>query len=295
MDKLNHCPSCNKEAAGAYCGTCGEKLEDVHVYSTWQFLKQSFGVITNLDGKFYQTFLLLVKKPGNLAEAYLIGQRKPYLRPIQLFLIANVVYFLVQPLTVYNPLNNTLSSHMYRQVYSAQAEIERVVKEEVARRDVPFEQFEAVFNQKAVTFAKTFVFIQIPIFAFLLYLFFGRSRKYFVEHLVFSVHFYAFILFFVFSIFLFFFGWGYRYLLEVFLWDYIENSPNGQLMGRIADLISEQSAGPLTFAYLYFATRRFYKESKIMCFVKTLILCYLFLYVMYLYRFILFWITFYSM
>lgn len=291
---MKRCPSCHKDGAGSYCDVCGEQLKGIQLYSTIHFVRQSISAITNLDGKFYTSFKLLLKKPGYLPEAFLIGRRKPYLWPIQMFLLANLTYFLVQPLTIYNPLSNTLTSHMYRQVYSEDAGIERIVNDEVARREIPFEQYESLFNQKAVTFAKSFVFMMIPLFALLLYLMFGRSRKYYVEHLLFSVHLYAFVLFFLFSFFLFVFGWSYRFIVDAFM-EFIEGSENSQGIKEIFHLISELAAQPILLAYLYFGTRRFYRESRLSCFLKSLALTIASLYVMYVYRFLLFWLTFYAL
>lgn len=262
--------------------------------STWHFIKQAFSDITNLDGRFYKSFGLLLKRPGYLANAYFTGRRQPYLKPLQMFLIANLIYFLVQPLTSYNTLNTTLNSHMYRQYYSEDANIESVVKERIAREGISFEQFELLFNQRSSSYAKSFIFIQVPLFALLLFILFGRSRGHYIHHLIFSLHYYAFVSLYVYSAFLFIYGWSLQGGLALFLRDYIETGAHGTLVGEVVRVISELSTQPLNFIYLYLATRRFYNEPRIICLIKSGLLTFSILYIIFLYRYLLFWITFYS-
>ncbi|MEM8488840.1 MAG: DUF3667 domain-containing protein [Bacteroidota bacterium] len=266
----------------------------VRDYSTWNFLKLSFGSLTNLDGKVFRSFWFLLIRPGYLPRVYLDGRRQPYMRPIQLFLIANLVYFLVQPLTIFNTFNNTLTSHMTRQVYSEGARLADLVNEEVDAREIPFEQFEALFNQKSTTYAKSFVLMIVPLFALFLYAAFGRTRRYYVEHLVFSTHFFAFLLFFVFSLFLFLYSLGYQLTYQFLLGDLLNRQPEGSFLQRFVQLTNEHITTPIFIAYFYLAARRFYAESRISCLLKSLVLNFAMLYVIYTYRFLLFWMTFYS-
>lgn len=292
--ETHQCPSCDADVDGDYCKNCGEHLLSPD-FSTWHFIKQSFSFITNLDNKFYQSFKLLLAQPGYLSDAYLRGRRRPYLRPIQMFIIANLVYFFVQPLTIYNTLNNSLQSHMYRQVYSSELRIADKVNAEVEARGIPFEQFEALYNQQSTTYAKSFVFLLVPVFALLLYAVFGRTRKHYLEHFVFSFHFTAFNLFFILSIYLYFFGWFFSWFRSTFLSDYYLNGPLGStFLAMAVHYVSEMSAQIPVLIYLYIATKRFYKQSSLVCLLKCIFLTWASLYMLYFYRIVLFWLTFYS-
>ncbi len=263
-------------------------------YSTWHFIKRSFSDITNLDGRFYKSFRLLLTRPGYLSNAYFTGRREPYLRPFQMFLIANVIYFLVQPLTVYNTLNTPLAAQMYLQHYSESADIEGVVRDRIEKEGVSFEQFEIQYNQKSASYAKTFIFILIPPFALLSFILFGRSRGFYIYHLIFSLHFFAFVSLYLFSIYLFVYGWAYTGALDLFLLDYINTSPHGGLIGGVLHVFSELSTQPLVFIYLYLASRRYYNEPRVICLLKSLILTVSILLLILLYRYLLFWLTIYS-
>ena len=287
------CPSCGSPGSSAYCGDCGEQMQE-RDYSTWQFLKRSFAHLTSLDNKVYRSFKLLLVRPGYLSDVYFEGRRRPYLRPIQLFIIANLVYFLVQPITIFNTFNNTLSSHMHRQIYSKSAGLAERVSAEVVARNIPFAQYEALFNQQSTAYAKSFIFMVVFLFGILLYAFYGRSRKYFVEHLVFSLHLFAFLLLFVFSFFLLVYGFGLQMVYQGFLTDVLAQLPENSVWEGIVHTFNEHITAPILIGYLYFASRRYYGESRLSCFVKSVGLNVLMLFVIYTYRFLLFWITFYS-
>lgn len=287
------CPSCDAPVAGAFCSACGEHIIK-RDYSTWHFIKRSFGQLTSLDSKVYRSYWLLLTKPGFLSGAYLAGARRPYMRPIQLFLIANLVYFLVQPVTMFNTFNNTLSSHMNRQVYSERAGLAERVSREVDARDVSFEQYEALFNQKSTTYAKSFILIIVPLFAVLLFAAFGRARRHYVEHLVFSMHFVAFLLLFVYSLFLLFYSLGYQVVYQFVLGDFLNQQGGDSIWRILVHLLNEHISTPLFVIYFYLSARRFYAESRLSCLLKSLMLGFAMLYVIYTYRFLLFWMTFYS-
>lgn len=285
------CPSCNQESYNKYCPHCGEKLVREGDYSTWSFIKKTFGDVANLDSRFYRSFRKLILKPGHLTVSYFKGQRIPFLRPVQIFVLANVIYFLVQPFTIYTGFNTTLDSQMRRQIYSHSLGLEQRVLGQVEAKAITFEQYEAIYNTKSSTYAKSFIFTMIPLFALFTLLLFGRSRRYYVEHLVFSVHYYAWSLFFLFSIYLLIWGWILVGAYEWFARDLIDNA-SSEWVPLIADFLMERSSAVLEFVYLYFASRSFFREARWKCIIKSLLLVQILLYITYFYRMLLFWITY---
>lgn len=274
------CVTCHAVIGGEYCSNCGEKQIGQKDYSVKAFFKHAFGEITNIDAKFYQSFKLLFFKPGFLTQEYLAGRRKPYLKPVQMFLIANIIYFLIQPFTIYTGYNTTLKLQMEQQIYSAIFSIDEIVETRVNRLDVPFKEYEILFNNKSSIYAKTLLIIMIPFLALILRVFFGGPKKYFVEHLVFSTHFYTWNILFMASLFLFFYQFILRDLQSLF--------------PSIAWLFGEHPNDIFIITYLYFATRRFYKQGKFLSFLKSFFLYFLILVIIYIYRFMLFWITYIS-
>jgi hypothetical protein len=127
-----------------------------------------------------------------LTVSYVLGQRKTYVAPFQLFLIANVLFFAMQSLTNTNIVSSTLDSHLHHQDWSAVAQT--LVAQRLERKQTTLEIYAPIFNQAIVLYAKSFIILMVLPFAILLPIMFHRYRQPFVAHVVFSLYFYAFLL-----------------------------------------------------------------------------------------------------
>jgi hypothetical protein len=63
-----------------------------------------------------------------------------------------------------------------------------LVREEISRRGVSFEDFEKEFNAESNAHAKSLVFVIIPVFALAVAVFCGSRKRYLFEHLVFATN-----------------------------------------------------------------------------------------------------------
>ena len=68
--------------------------KDLHLYD---FIEQSIDAFTSLDSKIFQSFFVLIFKPGVLTKDYIIGRRVRYMKPIQIFFIASLIFYLILP------------------------------------------------------------------------------------------------------------------------------------------------------------------------------------------------------
>src|SRR4029077_6903149 len=82
-------------------------------------LVQSF---TQIDGRLIRTLRSLVSRPGFLTVAYLHGRRKPFVGPVPLYLIANVLFFAIESLTGGRVFTTPLDAHLHTQPWSPLAE-----------------------------------------------------------------------------------------------------------------------------------------------------------------------------
>ena len=161
-------------------------------YSLRRYLLEGVEAFTNVDSRLARSFRALVARPGELTRAYFSADRERYLRPLQIFLFCNVFYFFVQPLVRWNTLTSPLSIHVSATPYSAWAR--PLVGAEIRRRGVSPEAYALEFNAVIASHAKTLVIVLVPLFALVVAALLWRRRRYFVEHLVFSTHFVAFLL-----------------------------------------------------------------------------------------------------
>lgn len=88
------CVTCGNQFIVLYCNLCGEKVTSPKDLKMKVLLSQAFGAVTNLDSKFIRSFRLLLANPANPSLLYVQGKRVRYLKPFQVFLLANVLFFI---------------------------------------------------------------------------------------------------------------------------------------------------------------------------------------------------------
>src|SRR5215471_2513317 len=108
------CATCSATGSGMYCPDCGEKRPSRHDLSLHHFFSHALGEFFHFDSKIFRSFLLLFTRPGFLAAEYIRGCRKPYLHPFQVFFVANLIYFILQPIIGWSGLRTWLfiQTHM---------------------------------------------------------------------------------------------------------------------------------------------------------------------------------------
>ncbi|MCE7996962.1 MAG: DUF3667 domain-containing protein [Roseivirga sp.] len=87
------CKTCGTTLHGDYCHVCGEKLLKPEDKSAKKWLGDLLSNIWMLDGKLFNSLKCLLLKPGRFARDYSQGIRKPYVKPLNPFLMVNLIYF----------------------------------------------------------------------------------------------------------------------------------------------------------------------------------------------------------
>jgi len=273
------CANCEAPVTGDFCACCGERVVDHDAMTLRGFARNSFHAMSDLETGLLPTLKWLLTRPGFLTREYLDGRRRRYVRPLRLFLIVNVLYFLIQPLLLANTFNTSLRSHKDRQVYSDVTG--PVVEGILAERGVTLEEYTVEWEATSEPLARSLIIIMIPILALVVALLQRGRGVPAVGHLVFALHFYAYNLL-VASIAL-------MLLLRLLYmaavkWDL-----------DFTFVFSEVSLGLLSILvnvlYLLPAIRRVYGRGLPAAATQALLLAVLFFPVVFLYRFILFWIT----
>lgn len=91
------CPNCGSPRLRRYCPDCGQAAPRPADYSLRAYAADLVGQVTSTDGKAARTFRALVARPGALTVDHLLGRRAQYLKPLQLFLVVNVLLFIASP------------------------------------------------------------------------------------------------------------------------------------------------------------------------------------------------------
>jgi hypothetical protein len=184
------CANCHEPLGGRFCARCGEKRVGPADHTLRRFLEHLFEAFTHADGKVFLTLRSLLTRPGRLTADYLRGKRKPYIPPLQIFLICNLVFFLLHPLIGSNTLTTDLNTQLHYTWHHGVAE--SLVTPRLALRKVTVEAYAAVFDPAAITLAKSLVILVVPFFSLAVMVLHWRQRRHYSAHLVFSLHFGAF-------------------------------------------------------------------------------------------------------
>lgn len=184
------CVNCGAVIATPFCATCGERRASDRQYTLVHFGHEVLENFTQFDGSVWRTLKTLVTRPGELTIAYMRGERIRFMKPLQLFALVSIVYFIVASAFDVRTFDTPL---MY-QLQGRAAQRARMVDARIAERKVSREEYTRRFDQTSTAQAKSLVIVMVPAFALLLGIVEYRKRRFAVHHLVFSVHAYTALL-----------------------------------------------------------------------------------------------------
>lgn len=242
-DQPLNCPSCGKKFEGPFCYACGEKRISPKDYTLRKYAVQAIDIFTHFDGKFYRSIKYLLFFPGKLTNETLAGRRVMLMKPVQLFVVISLLYFILmkQHDFFYSFLDDMKHSEVYQ-----------IAKREAAARNITVEVYAEQYDRATVTTGKTLIFSMIPFFALGVWLFHLKRLNLFVPHLIFATHFFAFFLAFL----LLYFELVLRWL-------------NPATLSNMQKLIGLSAGMLVVAAYLFFALRHVYRQSAFLSLFKT--------------------------
>jgi hypothetical protein len=186
------CANCGAKPKGDYCHKCGEKYLKRSDFALSKFLKDAFRSFTHLDSKLFRSLFLLMFKPGFLTAEYLKGKRKPYLKPLALFLIINALYFFT---ISYNGMRTYETPLHLQKQNPYQSIVVRMTEHRLKNANAPeIKTFEIAFNERNHSLSKSMLLLLVPLLAIALALIYFRKQRYFGEHLITALHFFALML-----------------------------------------------------------------------------------------------------
>lgn len=228
--KEENCLNCSYPLVGKYCGNCGQKAF-LHKDSFLHMVAHFAGDYFHYDNKFWITMKTLFTKPGVATLEYNEGKRAKYLNPIQLYIFVTTVFFIfamsdspktkpvkentinIQQKDTSSPDVNAVIGISKKKDGKARFGIgsltpreETVEAYDSVQKSLPPHERDGIFlshvRHKSYVHGDSFgdlisnnfpkvFFILLPIFAALLALLFRRKKLYYVDHLIFSIHFHS--------------------------------------------------------------------------------------------------------
>ena len=184
---IETCPNCSTSLLGSHCHECGQKKIDANEYSLTRFIGRAFNDFTDLESnKVFRTLSAMILRPGLLAAEYLAGRRGSYLGPLKLYLTFSALYFLFA-WTVLSDVRGGSAQRIAQHPATV-----RMAKQ----RGLDANAFAGKIQEKAEKYASGLRIFSVLISGTFLAALYFRMKKYYVEHLVFSLYYYSFDFFF---------------------------------------------------------------------------------------------------
>lgn len=298
------CLNCRHVVEQKFCPNCGQENTDSRKTFHHLFI-HFFEDLTHYENAFWKTIRNLLFKPSTLTKEYLSGKRLSYLAPVRLYIFISFITFLLIALFPSNITEDLtkndqeITSNFEKELKKEKGnwkeksylksktvdksyfhlktmkEIDSIQKygkeseklntttywfyekavhvtEKYTKREIIEKFIESFFHN-----LPKILFIVMPFFAFFLWLFHNKKRWYYFDHGIFTLHYFSFLL----LIFLIMF------IIDRLVGLFGENSPMSYISG-ITSFI-----GTVWMLYYFFpAHHRFYGESRIVSFAKSVCL-----------------------
>lgn len=212
MQLLRVCRNCEAPLTGQYCHQCGQR-DRTRMITVWELFRDLIGDLFELDSRLWRSIGPLLLRPGKLTAEYLAGRQVQYTPPLRTYLVVSILFFVVASFG-----SERSNFSIAGQQVSSSAEIdidaqqESIAKCDDLEIDIGWDKLDQpeiielirercriIAADQGKAFLKslydnlpTMIFLFLPLMALVqkfLYLFSGR---YYVEHLLFFVHFHSF-------------------------------------------------------------------------------------------------------
>ena len=242
MNKCIYCKNCNSKFEGNFCQNCGEKAIKDEDFALMKIFSQALYSFTHLDSKLFKTLKLLLFYPGELSKLNIEGIRIPYMKPFQIFIILNIIFFFIFS---NDDIFRVPSNYFFQENYDGIKTLDKV-RSIAKETGLSESEIAVLYDNNSTNLAKGLLVFLIPIIALIGKFFNEKLKMEFGKHLIFSIHFLTFIL----SIFI---------VSSLFL-----DVTSSNLIKKI--ILTFIGFG--IFIYYSIALKNFYKNSLLFAFIK---------------------------
>lgn len=198
----DRCLNCGLAITTAYCPDCGQHNAN-HNHGLWQFINEFFEEFFHYDSKLFRTLGPLLTRPGFLTQEWVAGRRVRYIAPLKLYVTLSALCFLAfsvrshffGPSDLKVDLNKpAFNISVGEEKLSPVANSKDTAVEAMIRRKLGGADSTRMIELKNKFIAQlpTTNFLLMPLIAAVFWLLYVRKRRFYVEHLVFTLHYYSF-------------------------------------------------------------------------------------------------------
>ena len=202
---MQNCRTCDTPLQGKFCTNCGEKRYVETDYTIRKFISQTIDVFTHFDGKFFLSMKYLLFYPGQLTLEYLAGRRVKLMKPVQLYIIVAVAFFLLfknwdvfftrtQYLVLQKPKTEKPVYFKEGKLKGTALDLKNYISNKAEKKGLTFEEMVFKIDSKTPEISKAFLFLLIPALGLFLFIIGFKKYKFYAQHVFHATHIFTFLL-----------------------------------------------------------------------------------------------------
>lgn len=226
---LPSCSNCLHPITGNFCAHCGQEVKEIRRPILF-LLRDAFSSVFELDGRAWRTLFALMTRPGFLSREYVSGRRVRYTPPLRLFLVISIGFFLiVSAFTSLQSIRNSIADpdrpssvaetptpfitadgadnqdsfggvfafidNFHLPVLSEQRNenLRRYMRTQSEKNLEALQADPSGYFSESLDYITVFMLLMMPILALIQKLLYYFSKRFYVEHLILTLHNHAFL------------------------------------------------------------------------------------------------------
>ena len=179
-----NCLNCGAEVTGKFCSECGQENVDSHE-NFFHLVGHYTADFFHFESKIPRSVILLLTKPGFLTNEYWQGRRIRYIHPLRLFLFVSVLF--VASAAFYH--QHFRKSERTVVIIAGKQAAEKQIYAERVKKDIEeLQRLMLVGTDRFFNDLKYISFFMLPIYAFVFQALYRRQKRFYIDHLVYTLH-----------------------------------------------------------------------------------------------------------
>jgi uncharacterized membrane protein len=180
-----NCLNCGAEVTGKFCPECGQENVDSNE-NFFHLVGHYTADFFHFDSKIPRSVILLLTKPGFLTKEYWQGRRIRYIHPLRLFLFISVL-FVASAAFYHQHFRKSGKAVVIVGVGQTTAE-EQLETEHVKKIVQELQGLASIGKDRFFNDLKYISFLMLPIYAFVFQILYRRKKRFYMNHLVYTLH-----------------------------------------------------------------------------------------------------------
>jgi len=202
------CKNCQTEFSGKFCPECGQSIKEFERPFSFLIVDLA-GNIFAFDTRFWKTFVAILFKPGKLTLDYVKGHRVKYMPPFKFYVFISFIFFLLlnfyssakikndpktdKTVTIFGTIGEPDSNTRDSVISDSKVKADLEKKKVEEAKKLYMNEHPDLFFKQLFTYASWAMFFLMPLYGFLLWLFYRKTQPYYITHFIMAINQHAFI------------------------------------------------------------------------------------------------------